>query len=188
MLAVGCHYKGEIKYSFAGGKVTCEDNSGGGLVGKNDEGLIHSSYAAGEVTGNERIGGLVGYNNQGSISSSYAVGTARGNERVGGLVGEKHAGQIINSYAIGPVNVLDEEARYYGGLTGSNYSSITNSYYNTITTGMDDTGKGEPRNTSEMTYPYAENTYVDWDFSTVWQAGEDYTFNNGYPFLQWQDR
>src|SRR5690554_873834 len=161
VLAVGCHYKGEIKYSFAGGKVTCEDNSGGGLVGKNDEGLIHSSYAAGEVTGNERIGGLVG---------------------------EKHAGQIINSYAIGPVNVLDEEARYYGGLTGSNYSSITNSYYNTITTGMDDTGKGEPRNTSEMTYPYAENTYVDWDFSTVWQAGEDYTFNNGYPFLQWQDR
>ncbi len=33
-----------------------------------------------------------------------------------------------------------------------------------------------------MTYPFDANTFVNWDFETVWTEDEDGTINNGYPF------
>ncbi len=42
---------------------------------------------------------------------------------------------------------------------------------------------GEGRSTAEMTFPYDDNTYADWDFASVWGADHDYSINNGYPYL-----
>jgi hypothetical protein len=45
-------------------------------------------YARATVSGNVYIGGLVGRNLEGSISSSYSTGSVIGTVKVGGLVGE----------------------------------------------------------------------------------------------------
>ncbi len=37
-----------------------------------------------------------------------------------------------------------------------------------------------------MTYPYAENTYVDWDFQEIWTEDPEFDVNEGYPWLRWQ--
>ena len=33
-----------------------------------------------------------------------------------------------------------------------------------------------------MTHPHASNTYVNWDFESIWQADEDASINDGYPY------
>lgn len=37
-----------------------------------------------------------------------------------------------------------------------------------------------------MTYPYDVNTYVIWDYDSIWLADTLSTYNNGYPFFRWQ--
>ena len=98
----------------------------GGLVGRQDGGLIISSYAVVAVDGKESIdgvGGLVGlqYQNGSSIVSSYAAGDVNGGEgsdAVGGLVGRQWtAGSIVSSYAAGDVNG-GKGVDNIGGLVG----------------------------------------------------------------------
>lgn len=43
---------------------------------------------------------------------------------------------------------------------------------------------GEARNTDEMTWPYAANTYAGWDFDEIWAEDQSYSVNDGYPYLQ----
>lgn len=47
------------------------------------------------------------------------------------------------------------------------------------TSGMETSDGGEGRITSEMTYPYADNTFMDWDFDKVWGGDEDHSINFG---------
>ena len=99
----------------------------GGLVGRNDTGIITNSHAAGFITAlaAETVGGLVGLNTNSTITNSYAMGSARGNSRVGGLVGRNDNGTITNSYATSSVS----GGTLVGGLVGRNDNgTITNSY------------------------------------------------------------
>ncbi len=155
----------------------------GGLVGYNRWGsTITNSYSTGNVSGEGVVGGLVGYNCWGStITNSYSTCSVSGNEYVGGLAGYIFSSKIINSYSTGSVS--GEEV--VGGLVGHNWGgSITSSYWDTQTSGKTESAGGEGRTTAEMTYPYAENTYVEWDFNKVWRPDEDHGFNNGYPYLR----
>lgn len=72
-----------------------------------------------------------------------------------------------------------------GGLIGRVWDSenITNNcYYDFETSNRNDTGKGIPRSTEDMTYPYNKNnTYINWDFSNVWEI--DPEINLAYPFF-----
>jgi len=43
---------------------------------------------------------------------------------------------------------------------------------------------GDDRITEQMTYPYAANTYVGWDFNNIRAADVDHTINDGYPYLR----
>ena len=95
----------------------------GGLVGRNNKGMIEKSYATGKVLGKEAVGGLVGRNNKGMIEKSYATGKVLGKEAVGGLVGSNW-GTIQTSYATGKV----EGEGGVGGLVGSNWGTIQTSY------------------------------------------------------------
>ncbi|WP_141047935.1 GLUG motif-containing protein [Aliarcobacter cryaerophilus] len=96
----------------------------GGLVGVNENGKISNSYAAGTVSGAEKIGVLAGLNN-GTISNSYSIGSVNGELYTGGLVGYNYMGTISNSYATG--NVTGQS--FLGGLVGFNHmGTITNSY------------------------------------------------------------
>ena len=105
----------------------------GGLVGRNDGGIITNSYATDNVSGLV-VGGLVGLN-AGTISNSYATGNVTEAKYGGGLVG-LNAGTISNSYATG--NVIGSGV---GGLVGANiYGTVSNSYATGSVTGSSVTG------------------------------------------------
>ena len=140
---VGENY-GTIRNSNATGEITATGNGivqAGGLLGWNI-GTISNSYATGQVTATStgsdevRAGGLVG-SNIATIENSYATGEiiatgTGGDVSAGGLVGWNIIGTISNSYATGEVSGDDN----VGGLVGSNFATIRNSYFNSTTTGQ----------------------------------------------------
>ncbi|MCZ0734494.1 MBG domain-containing protein [Phreatobacter sp. AB_2022a] len=142
-----------IRSSYATGNVTGSSRGNGdkigGLVGYNG-GNITGSYASGNVWAYGGLaGGLVGQNN-GSITQAYATGSVYGYTGVGGLVGG-NSGPITQAYATGAVS-----ASYMpqtGGLIGydvSSGSNVTNSYWDTQTTGMSN-GNGAQAGTFQAT-------------------------------------
>jgi len=207
---VGELVRGTIKNSYSNGNVTGEE-SVGGIAGEiSYYGLIEHCYSSNKVTGTEQVGGLIGFSYYYSIiNQSYFIGTVEGEECIGGLVGELSQTSINNSYNRGEVIGLDRvgglvgyhrafsslndcynTAPVYGeinvgGLVGLHSSAgASNSYWDMETSGQSTTsGQGEGRNTVEMTSPYAINTYVDWDFEEIWSADDDYSINDGYPYL-----
>jgi hypothetical protein len=153
----------------------------GGLVGSQSGGPhISESYCTGNVSGIGRVGGLIGFQSSASINNCFSTGNVTGTEYVGGLIGYQVESMINTSYSIGSVS----GSQYVGGLVGSReYSTINDSYWNTISSGQVTSAGGDGRTTDEMTYPYATNTYVGWDFTSVWAADIDHTSNSGYPFF-----
>jgi filamentous hemagglutinin family protein len=92
------------------------------------------------LTGSSFIGGFVGRNNGGVISSSYATGsvTALNSSDVGGFIGQNAnanaslIGTLSNVSSSGPVNlnwqVTIASGQDIGGLAGSNFGQINNSF------------------------------------------------------------
>ena len=165
-------------------------NAGGiaGYLGGRDACLIEECYISKEVTveGKERVGGIVGYLNGGTIKNCYT--------RCIDILGKHHIGGICGSAvtsSLGPKSKLEycysasditiaSGGTNYGGILGSNPDSsdteIINCYYDSDVCGLSDTGKGIPKTTAEMVYPYSdpENVYINWAFygedeDPVWQ-------------------
>jgi hypothetical protein len=202
---VGKYQRGEIKSCYATGTVMGNDYVGG-LVGRSHlNSPITMCYATGAVTGDEAVGGLVGYADDdiaicyatgavtgnagvgglaafisGDITSCYARGSVKGIVYVGGLVGEVGSSTTIKScYSTGTVKGNND----VGGLVGLTYGAIKLCYWDMDTSGHSTSDGGEGRMTIEMTYPYAENTYLEWDFTEIWGADIDGNLNQGYPYL-----
>ncbi len=171
--------------STSGGKI-------GGLVGHNhDGGAITASYATGTAstqTG-DGTGGLVGHN-EGSVTASYATGDPRGDEDVGGLVG-LNEGTITASYATG----APSGGSLIGGLVGNvgaafQTTDITDSYWDSTTSGQGGTGIGVGKTTAELKEPTGyTGIYEDWndlnnddtvDATTYWDFGT----GQNYPALR----
>ena len=158
----------------------------GSLVGIQNGGTITDSYATGSVQGANFVGGLVGIlRKQGTISDSYATGTVTSNKYAGGLVGLDVSSSIADSYATGSVT----GSLYTGGLVGlvsmhQSGGSITNSYFDTTTTGQSQGVSNFPQSTitSELdTAMKTEATFSSWDFAKTW--GISSAINHGYPYL-----
>lgn len=169
-------------------------SSVGSIVGSGYVNLINCS-ATGEIFGRDYgVGGLMGYNQKGIIESCYSKVNIYPNVEnsdflgeVGGLVGgfgeecDLESGcYISNSYSMGLVSSSSAQGR--GGLVGYifyNYVYVTNCFYDSQTSGQQDTGKGEPKTTLEMnTRSTFEN--AGWDFINTWAIDE--RFNEGYPY------
>ncbi|MBU6266111.1 MAG: filamentous hemagglutinin N-terminal domain-containing protein [Sphingomonadales bacterium] len=154
-------YNGHIiTTSYATGTVNSSGQEDGqylgGLVGMNANGTISRSYASGNVLGYAQVGGLVGANYySGAISDSYATGSATGSQQVGGLVGDNYASSTIDqSYATGHI-VADfflPQYQFGGGLVGrnDNAASVTNSYWNTDTSGQSTSAGGTGLTTTQL--------------------------------------
>jgi hypothetical protein len=171
---------GTVRESYATGNVSGDD-AVGGLVGKNF-GTVRESYATGTVNGDGDVGGLVGLNgNDGIIRESYAAGDVSGNNKVGGLVGRNDAdGTVERSYAAGDVS--GDGA--VGGLVGRTRSgTVTDSYWDTQSTGQPDSEGGTGLTTSEMTGSAATNNMQGFDFTSTW---ETVTNPDDYPILAFQ--
>jgi len=189
---VGGNEGGMITISYATGEVNGTGDDVGGLVGFNGSinSNINNSYATGNVEGADNVGGLIGRNyglenTTITVENSYATGMVTGtgsNVNVGGLVGYNNSlGTITSSYATGEVTGT---GNYIGGLVGHNNGTVTNSFWNTETSGQSNSAGGEGKTTSEM--QQLATFFEDWDISdqggesTAWRIYEGST----YPLLR----
>ncbi len=147
---------GTISQSYATGTVTTAVGSGGGLVGHN-EGAISDSYAMGRVIGTggaSNLGGLVGVNyNNGTIAKAYSTGYVTGSTNVGGLAG------------------------YNNGTSGA----ISNSYWDTQTSGRANALGGGGGSATGMTTAALQGTLPSGFSGAIWSTG-----GGLYPYLGWQ--
>jgi len=176
---------GTVSTSYSSGSVTGRDGIGG-LVGKN-EGTMSNSYSIVNMIGNDFVGNLVGVNG-GTVSNSYATGPANGSDFVGGLVG-RNEGAVSKCYSTG--NVTGDE--HIGGLVGQNlYGVVSNSFWDTQTSGQGSSDGGTGKTTGEM-IDIDTFTVAGWDIIPVDDADDHntgYIWNIvdtvTYPFLSWQ--
>ena len=173
---------GTITNSYSSGSAS-GNSLVGGLVGVSNSGTVTNSYSSGSVTGGQFVGGLVGLSG-GTITNSYSSGSVTSSSSlVGGLVGDNR-GTITSSYSSGSVTGNSN----VGGLVGanSNGGTVTNSFWDTQTSGQTSSAAGTGKTTAEMT-TRATFTDAGWDFSgsggtdPVWGIAGN--FNGGYPYL-----
>ena len=207
------HSDGTVSNSYSTGSVNGEEHVGG-LVGHNG-GIVNNSYSIGSVTGNSRVGGLVGWNQatlsnsysscsvtgnssvgglvgdnwyyEGTVSNSYSTGSVTGSTHVGGLVGVNYYGSVTNSYSTGSVS----GGSRVGGLVGYNTDTVSNSFWDRVTSGMEESDGGTGNTTAEM-QDFDTFSGAGWDIiavnpgtrnpSYIWNIVDDQT----YPFLSWQ--
>ena len=179
-IAIGSHSTGSV----SGGS----DNVGG-LAGRNYRGNFLGVYATGNVSGsgngNDDIGGLVGDNSQGNVRRGYAVGsvsgTGGGADQIGGLVAHNRTGGLIElSYSIGSVTETSGSAdAKVGGLVGENSGDVTDSYWDTQTSGLSTSDGGEGKTTAELQTP-TDDTGIYAEWRTAW----DYGTSSQYPVLR----
>ncbi len=132
----GATYDAEIaNVGLADAKISGRSEVGG-LMGKNGQGTVLSSYATGDVSGDWDVGGIIGYN-YGTVKNSYASGDVTGGGNgVGGLMGNNAGGTVENSYATGDVS----GGTGVGGLMAYNYGTVSNSYATGTVSGDWDVG------------------------------------------------
>jgi len=175
---------GTVSTSYSSGSLTGRDGIGG-LVGKN-EGTMSNSYSIVTMIGNDFVGNLVGVNG-GTVSNSYTSGTVNGSNFVGGLAG-RNEGAVSKCYSTG--NVTGDE--HIGGLVGQNlYGVVSNSFWDTQTSGQANSDGGTGKTTVEM-QDIATFAGAGWNITAVDpdETNLTYTWNIvdtvTYPFLSWQ--
>lgn len=160
---------------------------------------IDNCYAKGYISSDststsdrERIGGFAGQLSGNEFDSlymevknCYANVNVMGYNKTGGFVGRIWDYTIIeNSYSTGSISGNQDIGGFIGYVESLDFVSTSNCYWDTETSGIDSSVSGEGRTTAEMTLPYGVNTYIDWNFETVWR--DDITNqNNGYPTFLW---
>ena len=171
-----------ITHSFATGAVTSTGQNAnvGGLVGMDFVGTISQSFATGAVTGSDGayIGGLLGLGYSANLVSDYAMGSVTdGGDNVvaGGLMGLGYyffgGGGIDQTYAIGAVSA-NGTGSVAGGLIGQNLGgTITNSYWDTETSGLStsDGGTGQTTRQLQGSVSFSDGGAFD---LTTWSAQE----------------
>ena len=191
--------------SYATGAVSITGHSGnaGGLVGLNNAGAdVIGSYATGAVSASgasSYAGGLVGFCSSlgAQVRASYATGavsTSGDSGNAGGLVGGIwHGPSIVASYATGAVSASGGGANRLGGLvaliSGAG-SSVTNSYWDTETSGQTASVAGVGKTTSELQSPNGyTGIYANWNLNLDGQTGDDNPWHfgaaNQYPVLRY---
>ena len=172
---VGSNHSDRSDDPFAIGTVTGGGDNIGGLVGSNG-GNIKAAYATGNAfsegkdnVSSNNVGGLVGYNS-GSIQAAYATGDASGFFKVAGLVGfnEGDNATVTASYSTGRAT----GGAAVGGLVGNSTGSVTNSYWDTTTSGHSHSDGGQGKTTAELQAPtFYTGIYANWNLNLDGQSG-----------------
>lgn len=196
-----------IENCYVTGGIVGGDGATGGLVGSNNSYLadasaaesfrpvIHNCWAKVNVLlrttsithGKDKYGGLVGCNQKGMISNSFSRGNVivPGGMRIGGLAGcVEYRGMVIHSYSTGLVTVNETTSPHIGGLIGmtgigANMGTVSYSYWDKQTSGMETSAAGTGLTTSEMKEP---ESYSQWDFLATWEIID--TENDKYPLIR----
>ncbi len=182
---IGQNNGATVELCYSNGKVRGITNVGG-LIGRAHSGsLIRLSTSSSEVrpfgtSGNRnQFGGLIGELHASTLQNSYAIGAVYGNNRVGGLIGQFSSNSVIaNSYSSG---LVSGNAGQTGGMIGRRQGgTISNSFWDTQTSGLTYSDGGTAKNTAQMKDP-ATFQNAGWNLTAIWTIDPD--INNGYPFL-----
>jgi hypothetical protein len=172
-----------ISNCYSEGSVTGDYSYVGGLAGYNEFSEISSSYSIDSVKGHYKVGGLAGVNcNTSNIINCYSMGGVAGDSSyAGGLVGYNSNSAVSNCFSTGSVIGTGD---YAGGLIGENSSSMADSsYWDTETSGLSISAGGTGKTTEIMK---TNSTFLDAGWNPdIWYM--DPGFNNGYPYLFWQN-
>ena len=163
----------------------------GPLVGLAGTTSITNCYtSSGTVTGTQYVGDLVGYLfSSASITNTYSNvdNVTASSNYIGGLVGRIYSSTILNSYSTGKVVSTNSRGGLVGGLYQSN-NTITDSFYDSDTSGQSDTGKGKTTSLMKTLATFTDNSSADltgsWDFYSTWEIDSSGTINDGYPYLK----
>jgi hypothetical protein len=185
-----------IEHCRANVDITNSARHAGGITGRNGtNGNIRYCETSGIIRGNTtRVGGITGVSTAGPgvSNSSSSITILSTSAEVGGLIGNL-LNSVINCFSVGIVNGSTSTT---GGLIGLNTGTVTNSYYDTQTSGRSDTGKGLPRTTAQMkagtadsfinpdgsvdlTQASANAMFTGW-LTTIW----NFRTTNDYPILK----
>jgi hypothetical protein len=182
---VGLNEQGLVHRTAASGPVTASGSKVGGLVGENRGGTVSRSSATGAVTGGDEVGGLVGLS-IGGVLRSYALGAVNGTALVGGLVGYNWIGDVSRSYAAGPV-AGDGPV---GGLVGFSLDgTVAGSYWDLEASGQSvGVGTGDDTTVDGASgLPTAAMTGVDaLSGMSALDFPDEWRGTDGYPVLAWQ--
>ena len=184
-----CYATGNVSGGAAGGFVAVQNYSGS----------VDNSYATGNVTNTYSwfpmyAGGFIGINYGGCIiSNCYSRGNVirdhnENSAFLGGFIGKNQQGIITNCFSTGFVAynfaANPEDKGFAAAVDTTGAYAMSGNYWDMETSLQSSTaGEAEGRFTSNMTSPYATNTYINWDFVDIWAEDVNYTFNNGYPYL-----
>ena len=187
--ASGSATSSSIEVGGFGGRV----QSNGTLIEKCSSSVnVSSSSTSSTVSCAGFVGVLVTGN--ATIKNSFATGSATltsTGSRVAGFAGSTGINIIENCYSIGAVS-----GNVPGGFLAFNQGTVTNCYYDSQTSGMSDTGKGNPRTTAQMKEGTADSfilpaggidgdnlaanaIYTAWS-NDIWE----FTPDNEYPTLK----
>ena len=172
---IGSFVASTMEKSYATVTVTATGNIAGGLIGEvldyraTRPNRIRASYATGAVSGDGHVGGLIGQmmlanSFMNHVTASYAAGAVSGNSRVGGLIGLKNQGLL----------------------------TVTDSYWDTQTSGQRTSAGGVGKTTSDLQTPEdygsGSDIYANWNLNLDGQAGGDDPWHFGttqqYPALK----
>ncbi len=170
----GRYSSGALTDSYATGDVSGTANVGGliGIFGFGDSGeALHRVYATGAVSGTNDVGGLIGDLDSGiPVTNCYATGSVQGSGNdIGGLVGiVSSSASISNCYASGSVSGSSD----VGAFIGENDGNVTNSYWNTQTSGQanaigNDTN-GQTVTGLTVQEMAQQSSFSGFDFSSTW--------------------
>lgn len=182
-IITGCFANANITNCYSSGVVVGTNHHAGGIAGMGGWASISCCHSSAYVTSGYNGGGLFGDGVENTVSNCYSTGNVNGgDECTGGFTGWASTSTFSNCYSTGHVaGGVDGEI---GGFVGHNHESDYNGcYWNTQTSGQSLSPGGLGRTTDEMTYPYDDNTFVDWDFTEIWTPDTNGNINNGYPYL-----
>ena len=142
-------------------------------------------YSTGKVHGmGSDIGGLVGSGYFDTVSNCYSRVNVNGTNNVGGLIGNCIRGSIVDhSYSTGAIYGNGNVGGLIGISTSFPVAVVTFSFWDTLSSGQSKSTGGVGKSTAEMK---STGIFSDVGWSPVlWYM--DSTFNDGYPYLSWQN-
>ncbi|MCD4788575.1 MAG: hypothetical protein K8R37_01145, partial [Bacteroidales bacterium] len=181
--------------NFTGGYRTA------GLIGRSTS-LVSNCYVTGSVTGdpsNSIAAGLIGQSHK-LVKNSYSTASVSAKYEAAGFISFNNS-DIENCYSTGAVTDATENLDgFCNDANGHGGGTISNSFWDTQTSGQSSSSGGTGKTTSDMknVATFTDETTVGlttaWDFignpnndvenNDYWSI--DGTTNNGYPFLSWE--
>ncbi len=176
-----------IEYMSVSGYIISSGLRIGLFIGRGVNVDVYGCYGIGNISGDGiNVGGFIGYALPCSISNCFSRVNVAGANFVGGFTSFAGVSVFLsNCYSTGIVYCNASSGGFAGNAIGQ--TAVQNCYWDVESSGHQNSPVADGRTTAEMTYPYDANTYIGWNFTTLWAEDVSNVQNDGYPFFRWMN-